>query len=93
MNNYELAAVLKVEADDASQKSAIEKVKGFVTSNGGNITEATEAGKKDLAYEINSAKEGFYVYFTFEAPAASIKSIDSICRIEESLLCHMIIKK
>lgn len=93
MNNYELAAVLKVASDEASQKAAVEKVKGFVTSNGGNITEANEVGKKDLAYEIGKEKEGYYVFMTFEAQPASVRPIENICKIEESLLRHMIIKK
>ena len=93
MNNYELAAVLKVAADDAAQSAAVEKIKGFVTSNNGTIEEVKEAGKRDLAYTIAKNKEGYYVYLTFTAPSESIRPIENICKIEESLLRHMIIKK
>ena len=93
MNNYELAAVLKVAADDAAQQAAVEKIKGFVTANNGNIEDVKEVGKRDLAYEIAKNKEGYYVYLTFTAPSNSIRPIEDICKIEESLLRHMIIKK
>ena len=93
MNNYELAAVLKMTADEASQKDALEKIKGFVTANNGTISEVKEVGRRDLAYEIKKNKEGYYAYITFSADPQSIRPIDSICKIEESLLRYMIIKK
>lgn len=93
MNNYEFSAVLKVAADEAAQKAALEKVKGFITSNNGTINEVQEVGKRDLAYEISKNKEGYYAYIQFTADPQSIRPIDSICKIEESLLRYMIIKK
>ena len=92
MNNYEMAAVFKVAADE-QKNAAIEKVKGFITKNGGSVSEVKEIGKRDLAYEIEKTKEGFYCYIQFTADAQAIKPIDAICRIEESLLRYIIIKK
>lgn len=93
MSNYELAVVLKTTADEASQKDALEKIKGFVTSNNGTINEVKEFGKRELAYEIQKMKEGFYAFIEFTADTQSVKPIDQICKIEESLLRYMIIKK
>ena len=90
MNNYEIATVFRVTADDASKDAAIEKVKGFIT---GEITEVKEVGKRELAYEINKCKEGFYCYISFTAEASTIKALDNACRIDEDLLRYIIIKK
>lgn len=93
MNNYELTAVIKVSADEAQVKAALEKVKGFVTSNKGTIVDVKEVGRKELAYEIGKEKEGYYAFITFEAKPECVRPIENICKIEESLLRYMIIKK
>lgn len=90
MNNYEIATVFKVTADDASKDAAIEKVKGYIT---GEITEVKEVGKRELAYEIDKNKEGYYCYISFTAAPSTIKALENACKIDENLLRYLIIRK
>ena len=61
MNKYELAVVLSAKLEDEERAAAMEKVTGYITRFGGTVTDIDEWGKKRLAYEIQKAKEAFYI--------------------------------
>ena len=63
---YELALVLNARLEDEAKNAALEKVKGYITEFGGEITNVDDWGKKRFAYNINKMKEGFYYFIKFE---------------------------
>ncbi|MCD8124022.1 MAG: 30S ribosomal protein S6, partial [Lachnospiraceae bacterium] len=56
MNKYELAIVLSSKIEDDDRTAALEKVKNYITTYGGTVTNVDEWGKKKLAYEIQKMK-------------------------------------
>lgn len=50
-------------------------------------------GKRELAYEINHRKEGFYVIFNFEAPPETINELKQEIRMNKSYLRELIVRK
>ena len=49
-------------------------------------------GQRELAYEINKFKTGYYYLFVVEAETAATKEFDRVARINESLLRHLVVK-
>ncbi len=92
MNNYELTVIMKSLSDD-ERKTELEKVKGFITTKGGNVTEVVEAGKRELAYEINKTKDGYYYFIKFESDPKAISTIETNCKITETLIRCMVIRR
>jgi len=63
MREYELVFIVHPELDDTALKDLIEKVKGWITEAGGNVSKVDLWGKRKLAYSIRKQKEGQYVLF------------------------------
>ena len=93
MNKYELAVVVSAKIEDDERAAVIEKVKDIITTNGGNITNVDEWGKKRLAYEIQKMKEGFYYFITFESDSNCPNEVEQRVRIMENVIRYLCIRQ
>lgn len=92
MNNYELALILNAKAEDEARVSTLEKVKEYITSFGGEISDIDEWGRKRLAYEIQKMNEGYYYFIHFNAKGDVIAQIENRLRIMENILRFLCIR-
>ena len=60
MRKYELMYIIQPAIEEDAKKALVERFQDILTSNGAEIIEAKEWGKRRLAYEINDLREGFY---------------------------------
>ena len=93
MNKYELVVVLNGNLEDDDRSAAMERVNGYITRFGGNVTGVDEWGKKRLAYEIQKMNEAFYYSVTFEAPLDAPAQIEENIRIMEQVIRFLIVKQ
>jgi len=66
MRQYELILIVQPDLDEETTNGVIDRVKSFIGDNGGKILKTDLWGTKELAYEINDFKQGFYVYMDVE---------------------------
>ena len=93
MNKYELVVVLNGSLEDDERSAAMERVNGYITRFGGNVTKVDEWGKKKLAYEIQKMSEAFYNIVYFEAPQDAPAQIEDNIRIMEQVIRFLIVKQ
>ena len=93
MNKYELAVVVSAKIEDDERAAVIEKVKDIITTNGGNITNVDEWGKRRFAYEIQKMKEGFYYFIHFEAESTVPAEVEQRIRIMDNVLRYLCVKQ
>lgn len=93
MGKYEMAVVLGARLEDEERQAALERVKGYITRFGGNVTDVDEWGKKKLAYEIKKEKEGFYYFIHFESEPACPGEVESNVRLMEQVLRFLCIRQ
>ena len=93
MNKYELVVVFNGNLEDDEKSAALERVTGYVTRFGGNITEVVDWGKKKLAYEIQKMSEAYYYIVRFDAPHDAPAQIESNLRIMEQVIRFLIVKQ
>ena len=94
MKKYEIMYILKANLDDASRNELIGKLNDYLTVDGGSIDNVNELGLKDLAYEINKEKKGYYV--VVEANVSSVSVVDEFARrakLNANVLRHLVIAK
>ena len=94
MKKYEIMYILKANLDDASRNELIGKLNNYLTVDGGTIDNVNEWGLRDLAYEINKDKKGYYV--VIEASVSSSKVVDEFARrakLNANVLRHLVIAK
>ena len=93
MSKYELALVLNAKIEDEERVKVLEKVKGYVTRFGGQISDVEEAGKKKLAYEVQKMSEGYYYFIHFEAETTAPAEIENRIRIMDNVMRFLIVNQ
>ena len=63
------------------------------TGDGAAITNVDEWGKKQLAYEIQKMKEGYYYFIQFEGETTVPAELEERLRIEETVLRFLCVKQ
>lgn len=92
MNKYEFMFIVNPTLEEATIKKVADDMKSVIKKAKGKIVEEKEMGQRDLAYEIEKHKKGYYFLFTFEAEASLIAEINRICNVSENIIRHLVIK-
>ena len=92
MNKYEIMFIVRPDMEEAEIKKTAENMKKVLTDAGAKVMEEKAMGQRELAYEINKFKTGYYYLFVVEAETAATKEFDRVARINESLLRHLVVK-
>lgn len=93
MRSYEMVLILNPELAAEDVEAVQTKVTDIITQTGGEFTEYDVWGKRRLAYEIKDCREGIYILAYFKGTSESVKELDRVLKINDSLLRHMIIRK
>jgi len=89
---YENIAVLDPALTDQEVTDATEKITSLIVKNGAEILKSENWGKRNLAYEINKKKKGFYLFFVFRAPSDVIRKLEDFYKVFDPVFKFMVIK-
>lgn len=92
MNYYENAVILDDTLSEENLRATIEKIKGVMQENGGQIMKVDEWGLRKLAYELNKHKKGFYVFYSLKAPSEAVRKLEEFYKIYDPVIKYMVIK-
>ena len=93
MRKYEIMFIVKPDLEEASIKKVAEDMKSVLETNNAKVLEVKEMGQRDLAYEINKYKTGYYFLFTIETEGLeATKEFDRLSLINENILRHLIVR-
>ena len=88
MRKYEIMFIVKPDLEETAIKQVAQDMKSVLENNN-----AKEMGQRDLAYEINKYKTGYYFLFTIETEDLNAtKEFDRLSLINENILRHLIVK-
>lgn len=89
---YEIMFIVRPDMEESAQKDLIKSYDKILKDNGAKIDSFKELGQKELAYEINHHKSGFYfLYEITEKNSKAQKEFDRIANLSEDVIRHMII--
>lgn len=92
MTNYEIMFIVKPDLDEAAIKKEAENLKKVLTDRKCKINEEKAMGQKELAYEMNKYKNGYYFLYVVEANNEAISEFDRLARLNENILRHLVIR-
>lgn len=92
MNKYELMFIVRSDMEEKEIKETAEAMKKILTDDNANIVEEKSMGQKELAYEINKMKTGYYFLYVVETTTEVINEFERVARINENILRHLTIK-
>lgn len=94
MKKYEILYVVQPRIEEEAKTALVARFDDILTSNGAEIIESKDWGKRRLAYEINDFKEGFYQIVKIQAEDdAAIKEFDRLAKINENIIRHLIVRE
>ena len=93
MKQYTGMYIIRPTLAEVGIKAVIADVEKVFTDRGGKILEVNEWGMKDLAYEIEDFKKGYYVKFLVEAGNDAVEEYDRVCNIKEDIIRHILVKE
>ena len=77
---------------DEGYPVTIERINGVIQSNGGEIKNVDQWGRRRLAYPIRRNLEGFYAVTHFSAEPTAIRPLEANLDLAEDVLRHLVIK-
>ena len=93
MNKYELIFIVKPDVEESQIKGVNDSIKSMLESKKANILDAKEWGQKELAYEIDKYKTGYYFYYLIEEKGSkAVKEFDRVALINENIIRHIVVK-
>ncbi|MDN3451112.1 30S ribosomal protein S6 [Planococcus sp. APC 3906] len=93
MREYELMYIIQPAIEEEAKKALVERFNDILTSNGAEIIESKEWGKRRLAYEINDLREGFYQIVKVNAGSEAINEYTRLANINEDIIRHIAVRK
>lgn len=83
--------ILRSNLDAEAIKAEVEAAKNIFTANASNVLECKEWGLRDLAYEIEHNKKGYYVWMLVEATVEAINEFNRIAGYSEKIIRHIVV--
>ena len=93
MTVYETTFVVDGKYPEAEVAKLSEKFTQLITAAKGEVLKLDKLGKRELAYKIGSAREGYYIYIEANMDGEIVKELERNYRIADSVLRYLTIKK
>jgi small subunit ribosomal protein S6 len=77
---------LNPDLEDEQAQSAIEKAKGIITQNSGEILKVEDWGKRKLAYEVKKKTKGHYILIHFTGSPALVSELERNFRVMDAVI-------
>jgi len=83
---YETMIVLRADLEDAGTKEQIARIHKLLEANGGTIGGVHEWGMRELAYEIEKERRGYYVLVEYAGTAATVAELERSLKLSDAVL-------
>lgn len=91
VKEYELLLILVPNLPEKDLKTELDEIRGFLQKNTRGIFHEDVWGLKELAYQIKTFQQGYYVIFYFNAMPSQIAEIKNAVRINPKLIRNLLV--
>ena len=92
MDCYEHTLITKQDLSDSQAKKLIGKYEEIIKTNSGEVIKTEEWGLRILSHRIKNNKKGFYFHIKFKGVGQTIKELEKIENIDETLIRYLTVK-
>lgn len=89
MKKYEVMYIIRPNVIEENRKALIEEVNQVFNANASTVDKVSEWGIKDLAYEIQGEKKGYYVLLNVSATSEAVKEFERVANIKENIIRYI----
>ncbi len=90
---YETMLIMDTQNEPQVIEEELDKITGFVESNGGSMHLLEKVGRRRLAYDIAGRSDGYYAVLYYNADPSQIAPLQRILKLNEAVLRHMVIRR
>lgn len=92
MRNYEIMFIIRSDVTEEDRKNIVSTLEKTFTDNKATITLSKELGQRELAYEINKCKSGYYYLYNIEAKDdKAVNEFKRNAKIEENVIRDLVL--
>ena len=92
MRDYELTLVVRPDVEDTGLAALLEKIKGLITTAGGQGIQVEPWGRRHLAYPIKKITEAQYFLIRAQLPAQALRELERNLRLTEEILRFLLVR-
>ncbi|MGC7687331.1 30S ribosomal protein S6 [Staphylococcus epidermidis] len=94
MKTYEIMYIVRPNIEEDAKKALVERFNGILASEGSEVLEEKDWGKRRLAYEINDFKEGFYNIVRIKTDNnKSTDEFQRLAKINDDIIRYIVIRE
>lgn len=94
MRTYEIMYIVRPNIEEDAKKLLVERFNGILASEGSEVLEEKDWGKRRLAYEINDFKEGFYNIVRIKTDNnKSTDEFQRLAKINDDIIRYIVIRE
>ena len=85
--------IIRPDIDEEEKKTLVEHFDSILTSEGAEIIESKEWGKRRLAYEIDEYRDGIYHIVNLKSSPKAVQEFERLAKISDDIIRHMVVKE
>ena len=90
---YEIMFIVRPNVEESELKGIVKNFEEVLTKNGAKIESSKDMGQKELAYEINDYKTGYYYLYEISSKNDKAqKEFSRLANLSEDIIRHIVIK-
>src|SRR5215210_4277857 len=89
---YEVIFIITPTAADEDRTRLIENLQQVVTEQGGTITLNEDMGRRQMAYEIDHLREGYYTLFEIAGSGREIAELERRMRVNDLVIRYITVR-
>ncbi len=93
MRLYELMLIVAPDVESSKIEELSVKITKIIEDGGGKVEKKDMWGKKNLAYEIEKFKEGFYIFYSLSLLSTQPLILEKKLGQEDQIIRHLLIVK
>ncbi|MDA3932281.1 MAG: 30S ribosomal protein S6 [Tenericutes bacterium] len=93
MKRYEVMYIVRPNLEEQARKDLINDINQIFVKFESQEPKVVEWGMKDLAYEIDDFKKGYYVVLDVVASTEAIAEVNRVIKIKEDVIRHIVIAR
>ena len=84
--------ILPGTTSEADGEESMEKIKGLITDNGGEVKSAALWARRTLSYPIQKNREGAYYLAKFSIEAQGAQQLEKAVQTDQTIIRHLLVK-
>jgi small subunit ribosomal protein S6 len=89
---YELVYIIAPDASEQEIADLHTQVEGIITRLNGTLEKTEQWGRRKLAYEIGSHKDGVYVLEQFTGGPEVVRELDRRLKVVDRVIRHLVVR-